>query len=63
MIRNGWSIGRGPAVFRGPETLDPQRWLDADGNVCGDMCAFVFGFGRRVCSRRHMATVTIVPGV
>ena len=45
------SIGRDPVVFPDPETFDPQRWLDQNGQMRSDMNCYTFGFGRRyVCS-------------
>ncbi|KDQ65052.1 hypothetical protein JAAARDRAFT_146391, partial [Jaapia argillacea MUCL 33604] len=52
---NHWSIGRDPEVFPDPETFNPQRWINKDGNIRDDIRYFNFGFGRRVCVGQHVA--------
>lgn len=33
--------------YRDPESFSPERFLDAEGKLNADDCAYVFGFGRR----------------
>jgi cytochrome P450 len=41
------AISRDPEVFPEPDEFKPQRWIDNDGNLRGDLKFFVYGFGRR----------------
>ncbi|EGN92984.1 hypothetical protein SERLA73DRAFT_190371 [Serpula lacrymans var. lacrymans S7.3] len=49
VLGNHWTISRDAKVFPNPETFDPQRWLDDNGQVRDNLKFFSFGFGRRVC--------------
>ncbi|KAL4069143.1 cytochrome P450 [Scleroderma yunnanense] len=55
VIGNIWAIAHDPEIFPNPDEFDPQRWIDANGNVRQDLEFFSFGFGRRVCPGRHVA--------
>ncbi|KAF9223307.1 cytochrome P450 [Gyrodon lividus] len=50
-----WAISRDPIAFPDPETFNPQRWLDSNGQLRTDMRFYTFGFGRRVCPGLHVA--------
>ncbi|KAF9225701.1 cytochrome P450 [Gyrodon lividus] len=50
-----WAISRDPVAFPDPETFDPQRWLDPNGQLRTDMRFYTFGFGRRACPGLHVA--------
>ena len=41
------AIAHDPEVFPNPDTFDPQRWIDANGQVRQDLDFCTFGFGRR----------------
>jgi len=55
VIGNHWAISRDPEIYPNPEVFEPQRWLDENGRLRGDMKFFNFGFGRRVCVGQHVA--------
>jgi len=43
-----------------PDTFMPERFIDEHGNLNDDDMMFAsFGFGRRICPGRHMASATI----
>ncbi|KAH7922342.1 cytochrome P450 [Leucogyrophana mollusca] len=56
---NHWAISRDPAVYPNPDTFDPQRWLNSDGQVRDDLKFPSFGFGRRICPGQHIANRSI----
>ena len=49
------AVGRDPEYFPDPESFNPQRWLNADGELKDDMKSFPFGFGRRCVMRTAVA--------
>jgi len=59
VIGNHWSIGLDPIVFPNPQTFNPQRWLNEDGTIRGDLKSFPFGFGRRICPGQHVADKSV----
>lgn len=56
---NHWSIGRDPSVYPDPEVFNPQRWIDADGEIKENPKLFTFGFGRRACPGLHVANRSV----
>ncbi len=53
-------------VFYDPEEFIPERWLDEDGSLRPDMRdaeLAAFGFGRRICPGRHLATASVWIGI
>ncbi|KII86174.1 hypothetical protein PLICRDRAFT_114554 [Plicaturopsis crispa FD-325 SS-3] len=55
VMGNHWAISRDPDVYPDPETFNPGRWLDKNGQVQEDPKFYNFGFGRRVCPGLHLA--------
>ncbi|EIW83950.1 cytochrome P450 [Coniophora puteana RWD-64-598 SS2] len=55
VILNTWAISRNPEKYPNPETFDPGRFLDADGQLTEDGVKWNFGYGRRICPGRHLA--------
>ncbi|KAH7884146.1 cytochrome P450 [Phlebopus sp. FC_14] len=56
---NHWAISRDPKVYPNPSQFDPQRWLNADGQIRDDLKFPSFGFGRRICPGQHIAMRSI----
>ncbi|KAH7920047.1 cytochrome P450 [Leucogyrophana mollusca] len=56
---NHWAISRDPVVYPNPDTFDPRRWLNSDGQVRDDLKFPSFGFGRRICPGQHIANRSI----
>ncbi|KAG0697092.1 cytochrome P450 [Suillus ampliporus] len=52
---NHWAISRDPEVYPEPYAFKPQRWIDDEGRLKGDLRYFVYGFGRRLCPGQHIA--------
>jgi len=50
-----WAISQDPVAFPEPDTFDPQRWIDDDGQIRKHMSSFPYGYGRRVCPGQHFA--------
>ncbi|KAG1829954.1 cytochrome P450 [Suillus variegatus] len=52
-------ISRDPNVDLNPDQFDPERWLDSNGKIRGDLKFPSYGFGRRICPGRHIANRSI----
>lgn len=62
MLANSWAILHDEMTFPDASDVAPERFLNADGQLNSDMKDAelpTFGFGRRVCPGRHMATSSI----
>ncbi|KAF8135085.1 cytochrome P450 [Boletus edulis] len=56
IIPNLWGMARDEEVYPDPTTFNPDRYLDANGNIITDELSGVyFGYGRRVCPGRYLA--------
>ncbi|KZV98145.1 cytochrome P450 [Exidia glandulosa HHB12029] len=58
IIGNAWAILHDEKTYPDPHTFKPERWLLPDGSLdpdAKDPTPF-FGFGRRLCPGRHLAT-------
>ncbi|EIW80542.1 cytochrome P450 [Coniophora puteana RWD-64-598 SS2] len=58
IIGNNWGISRDTEVFPDPETFNPQRWLNDQGQMRpqNEIRFFTYGFGRRVCPGQYVAS-------
>ncbi|KAA1476677.1 cytochrome P450 [Dentipellis sp. KUC8613] len=59
LLANVWAMTRDPAQYPEPEVFKPERFLSPDGVLNNDDMRYVFGFGRRFCSGRHVADATV----
>jgi len=59
VVSNVWAIAHDPKKYLEPNTFNPSRFLDQNGELNDDNVDYVFGFGRRICPGRHMASATI----
>ncbi|KAF5315299.1 hypothetical protein D9619_007187 [Psilocybe cf. subviscida] len=59
IMTNVWAISRNEEKYKDPESFNPNRFFDADGNLNDDDSNYIFGFGRRICPGRHMARATV----
>ncbi|KIW16570.1 hypothetical protein PV08_03758 [Exophiala spinifera] len=49
-------IGRNPAVYRNPDSWQPDRWLDENADMATmKLCFLGFGYGSRQCIGRNVA--------
>ncbi|EIW84460.1 cytochrome P450 [Coniophora puteana RWD-64-598 SS2] len=56
VIPNVWGMSQNPDKYSNPSTFMPERFFRPDGTLNDDKIDYVFGFGRRVCPGRHVAT-------
>ncbi|KAL0570428.1 hypothetical protein V5O48_011532 [Marasmius crinis-equi] len=59
VVNNIWAISRDEAIYPGPESFNPERFLKEDGTCDDDDSMFIFGTGRRICPGRHFASATL----
>jgi len=59
IVPNIWAMAQDKDKYSDPDTFDPSRFFDSDGQLTNDTCEFAFGFGRRVCPGRHFAQASI----
>ncbi|XP_020484540.2 cytochrome P450 2U1 isoform X1 [Labrus bergylta] len=55
VVPNLWSVHRDPTVWDDPDTFNPDRFLDDDGNLLRREYFIPFGIGRRVCMGEQLA--------
>ncbi|KAG6844546.1 hypothetical protein H0H87_006030 [Tephrocybe sp. NHM501043] len=44
-----WIIEHDPIMYPDPDTFNPGRWIDENGQLKGDYSTTAFGWGRRTC--------------
>ncbi|KAA1476674.1 cytochrome P450, partial [Dentipellis sp. KUC8613] len=59
LLANVWAMTRNAEEYPEPESFKPERFLLPNGTLNDDDMRYVFGFGRRFCSGRHLADATI----
>ncbi|KAF9484256.1 cytochrome P450, partial [Pholiota conissans] len=59
LIPNVWAMTRDPIKYKNPEEFNPDRFFDENNELNKDDMMFTFGFGRRICPGRHMASATM----
>ncbi|KAF4617311.1 hypothetical protein D9613_005809 [Agrocybe pediades] len=59
VIVNNWALTRNPDKYPDPESFKPEHFMDENGNLNDDDAVLSFGYGRRNCPGRHMASATI----
>ncbi|EIW84435.1 cytochrome P450 [Coniophora puteana RWD-64-598 SS2] len=59
IMPNLWAMSQDSTKYPSPETFNPERFLDATGKLTTDTPNFAFGFGRRVCPGRHLASGSV----
>ncbi|KAF8872235.1 cytochrome P450 [Infundibulicybe gibba] len=45
-------------IHKNPDQFQPERYFDSQGNLNDDDAILAFGFGRRVCVGRHLASTS-----
>ncbi|KAJ6598116.1 cytochrome P450 [Mycena vulgaris] len=59
VLSNIWAMVHDEAVYPDPEKFQPERFLNANGQLDADDNILAFGFGRRACVGRHAADATL----
>ncbi|KAF9533207.1 cytochrome P450 [Crepidotus variabilis] len=59
IIVNTWAMTHDPNVYPNPDIFNPSRFFTKDGRLNDDEVLYTFGFGRRVCPGRHLASNTL----
>ncbi|KAA1476675.1 cytochrome P450 [Dentipellis sp. KUC8613] len=63
LVANVWAMTRDPVEYPDPESFKPERFFKPDGTLNDDDMRYVFGFGRRFCSGKHLADATVWMGI
>ncbi|PPQ97018.1 hypothetical protein CVT26_001123 [Gymnopilus dilepis] len=56
VISNIWAMAHDEDVYPNPMDFKPERFFDEAGNLNDDERVLAFGFGRRVCAGRYLAS-------
>ncbi|KAG5349460.1 hypothetical protein C0989_003646, partial [Termitomyces sp. Mn162] len=56
VMPNIWSMTHDESRYREPDLFKPERFFDENGHLNTDDDIIAFGFGRRICPGRHMAS-------
>ncbi|KAF7365092.1 O-methylsterigmatocystin oxidoreductase [Mycena venus] len=59
VLPNIWAMVHDESTYPNPDQFNPERFLNADGQVTSDDHILAFGFGRRACVGRHAADATV----
>ncbi|KAF7346478.1 hypothetical protein MSAN_01875900 [Mycena sanguinolenta] len=59
VIPNVWAMGHDKSKYPNPDEFNPERFLNADGQLNTDDHILAFGFGRRICVGRYAADATV----
>ncbi|KAF8183195.1 cytochrome P450 [Pholiota molesta] len=56
---NIWAMSRDSEKYKDPEVFNPDRFFNENGDLNDDDVSYTFGFGRRICPGRHLASASV----
>ncbi|KJA16392.1 hypothetical protein HYPSUDRAFT_71398 [Hypholoma sublateritium FD-334 SS-4] len=56
VFANLWAMTHDEEVYKNPHKFVPERFLDANGALTKDDRVLAYGFGRRICVGKHVAS-------
>ncbi|KDR82184.1 hypothetical protein GALMADRAFT_135544 [Galerina marginata CBS 339.88] len=59
VFSNIWAMTHDEAVYTEPFKFQPERFIDEDGKLNDDDRILAYGFGRRLCVGKHIASSTM----
>jgi len=59
VFANIWAISHDDEIHANPSEFIPERFIDEDGGLTSDSRIFAYGFGRRMCVGKHVASSTM----
>ncbi|KAJ3505896.1 hypothetical protein NLJ89_g7171 [Agrocybe chaxingu] len=59
VFANIWAMTHDESVYKDPETFNPDRFITEDGELNDDDRVLAYGFGRRICVGKHVASSTM----
>ncbi|XP_040002079.1 cytochrome P450 2U1 [Xiphias gladius] len=59
ILPNLWSVHRDPTLWDDPDSFNPARFLDDNGELLRKECFIPFGIGRRVCMGEQLAKMEL----
>jgi cytochrome P450 len=59
VLSNIWAMTHDESVYSEPFAFKPERFLDENGELNDDDRVLAYGFGRRVCVGKHVASATL----
>ncbi|KAF8869400.1 cytochrome P450 [Infundibulicybe gibba] len=59
VFANIWAMNHNENFYKDSDVFRPERYFDDQGELNNDDAVLAFGFGRRVCVGRHLATSTV----
>ncbi|KAF8889555.1 cytochrome P450 [Gymnopilus junonius] len=59
IFANIWAMTRDAQIYPEPLKFKPERFLDSNGNLNGDDRVLAYGFGRRACVGKYIASDTL----
>ncbi|PPR05573.1 hypothetical protein CVT24_002791 [Panaeolus cyanescens] len=59
VIGNVWAMNRDERRYKDPLTFNPDRFMTPDGKLNDDDRILAYGFGRRMCVGKHVASSTL----
>ncbi|KAJ3505895.1 hypothetical protein NLJ89_g7172 [Agrocybe chaxingu] len=59
IFANLWAMAHDEEKYREPDTFNPERFFTENGELNGDSRVLAYGFGRRACVGKHVASATM----